>query len=76
MTSISVKLTIVEVCIGVLILVYEFFTGQPWTADGVPWTMEENFHLNIAISCFVAAGFTLIFGSVIESIIRKRYSNK
>ncbi|CRK80783.1 hypothetical protein [Neobacillus massiliamazoniensis] len=76
MGSLSVRLTIVELVIGILILVYEFFTGHPWTADGIPWTMDENFHFNLALGFFTAAGFTFILGAIIGSVQSRDHSTK
>lgn len=76
MGSISMKLTIVEVMIGVLILIYELFTGHPWTVDGVPWTMDQNFHFNLALGFFTAAGFTFILGAITGSIQSRDHSYK
>ncbi|MBI0580436.1 MULTISPECIES: hypothetical protein [Bacillaceae] len=67
MRRLTLKLTIVEVAIGILFLLYEFLTGHPWTVDGVPWTMDENFHFNIALGFFVGAGFTFIMGAIFGS---------
>ncbi|MED3562694.1 hypothetical protein [Bacillus xiapuensis] len=72
----TLKLTIVEAAIGVLFLLYEFFTGQPWAINGVPWTMDENFHFNIALGCFTGAGFTFIFGAILGSIQSRDRSYK
>lgn len=68
MARFSIKLTIVEVLIGVLIMIYELFSGHPWTVDGIPWTMDQNFHFNLALGCFTGAGFTFILGAIIGSI--------
>jgi hypothetical protein len=76
MTGITIKLTFVELFIGFFFMIYEFLTGQPWAIDGVPWTLEGNFHFNIALGFFTAAGFTLILGGVIGSIGRKNHSNE
>ncbi|NRD79565.1 hypothetical protein HPT25_19580 [Bacillus sp. BRMEA1] len=76
MTRMTKTLIFVEVLIGILFLFYEFFTGQPWASDGVPWTMEGNFHFNIALGFFTAAGFTLILGGVIGSIGRRNHSKE
>jgi hypothetical protein len=76
MARLTTKLLLVELFLGILFLLYELFTGQPWAADGVPWTMEGNFHFNIALGLFTAAGFTLILGGVIGSIGRKNHSHE
>lgn len=76
MGSFSIKLTIVEVFIGILIMIYEFFTGHPWTVDGVPWTMDGNFHFNLALGFFTGAGFTFILGAIIGSIQSRDHSYK
>jgi hypothetical protein len=72
----TIKLTILEVVVGVLFLIYELFTGHPWTVDGIPWTMDENFHFNLALGCFSAAGFTFIFGAILGSIRHRDQSYK
>lgn len=74
MGSLSIKLTIAELAIGVLLLIYEFITGQPWTIEGVPWTMDENFHFNLALGFFTGAGFTFIIGAIIGSIQHRDHS--
>lgn len=76
MARLTMILIFVEVLIGISFMFYEFFTGQPWTIDGIPWTMEENFHFNIALGFFTAAGFTLILGAVIGSIGRRNHSKE
>lgn len=76
MTGFSKKLMFAELFLGVLFLIYELWTGQPWAMDGVPWTMEENFHFTVALGFFVAAGFTFIFGAVSGSIGRRDSSKE
>jgi len=76
MARFSLKLTIVEVLIGILLMVYEFLSGHPWTVDGTPWTMDSNFHFNIALGFFTGAGFTLILGAIIGSIQSRDHSFK
>ncbi|MCQ6281358.1 hypothetical protein [Bacillus sp. EB600] len=76
MARLTMKLILVELVIGILFLLYDIFTGKPWSAGGVPWTMEENFHFNIALGFFTAAGFTLILGGVIGSIGRKNHTHE
>ncbi|WP_129726044.1 MULTISPECIES: hypothetical protein [Bacillaceae] len=76
MTKWTIKLTILEVIVGVLFMLYELFTGHPWTMDGIPWTMDENFHFNVALGCFTGAGFTFIFGAILGSIQHRDYSYK
>jgi hypothetical protein len=76
MARFSIKLTIFEVALGILIMIYEFFTGHPWTVDGIPWTMDENFHFNLALGCFTGAGFTFIIGAIIGSIQSREHSYK
>jgi len=72
----TIRLTILEVVVGVLFMFYELFTGQPWAVDGIPWTMDENFHFNVALGCFVGAGFTFIFGAILGSIQHRDHSYK
>jgi hypothetical protein len=76
MTSFSVKLMFIELALGVIFLAYELLTGHPWTQDGVAWTMDQNFHFNIALGFFTAAGFTVILGAVIGSIGKERGSKE
>jgi hypothetical protein len=76
MASFSVKLMFIELALGVFFLIYEFFTGQPWSQDGIAWTMDQNFHFNIALGFFTAAGFTFILGAVIGSIGKERGSKE
>lgn len=76
MARISLTLTYIAVLIGIVILIYEYFTGQPWSLDGAPWTMDENFHFNIGIGFLVGAGYIFIFGAVIGAIAWRYHSNK
>ena len=71
-----IKLTILEIIAGVLFMLYELFTGQPWSLDGTPWTMNENFHLNLALGCFGGAGYTFIFGAVLGAIQERNHALK
>lgn len=76
MARLTMRLMVVELFIGILFMIYEFFTGQPWAAGGVPWTMEGNFHFNMALGFFTGAGFTFILGAVIGSIRGKDHLNE
>jgi len=74
MAKLAMKLMWIEVSIGILFLIYELLTGQPWANTGVPWTMDNNFHFTIALGFFVGAGYTFILGSVIGSIGKESHS--
>jgi hypothetical protein len=74
MARFTMLLIFVELSLGILFMMYEFVTGQPWANDGVPWTMEGNFHFTIALGCFVGAGLTFVFGAVIGSIGRRNHA--
>lgn len=60
MTSITTKLTVIETILGTIFLIFGYFIG--------PQGLWENIPLDVAIGCYVGAGFTFILGAIWGSI--------
>lgn len=66
MTLITNRLIYLEVIVGTIFLIYGYFLG--------PQGLKINIPMDIAIGCYVGAGFTAILGAIWGSIDRRRRS--